>query len=126
MTHSFRTAVEQRDETALLALLAPDVQLNSPVAFAPFVGRDAVAHVLRNVLEVCENFEYIDELTNDDAVALVFTASVEGRQVQGLDLLRFDDTGNVSELTVMVRPLSGLRALAEAMAPRVADLVKAK
>ncbi len=126
MTHAFRTAVEQRDETALLALLAPDVRLNSPVAFRPFVGRDAVAHVLRNVLEVFEDFEYIAELTSDEAVALIFTASVGGRQVQGLDLLRFDDSGNVSELTVMVRPLSGLNALAEAMAPRVADLVKGK
>ena len=126
MTHAFRTAVEQRDEGALLALLAADVRLNSPVAFQPFVGREAVAHVLRNVLEVFEDFEYIDELTSVDAVALVFTASVAGRQVQGLDLLRFNEAGNVSELTVMVRPLSGVLALADAMAPRVADLVKGK
>ena len=35
--------------------------------------------------------------------------------MQGLDLLRFDADGRVRELTVMVRPMSGMHALAEAM-----------
>ena len=37
------------------------------------------------------------------------------REVDGLDLLRFDADGKVRELMVMVRPMSGLNALAEAM-----------
>jgi hypothetical protein len=44
--------------------------------------------------------------------------------VLGVDHLRFDDAGLVSEFTVLVRPLSGLIALAEAMGPRVAHLTK--
>ena len=35
-----------------------------------------------------------------------------------MDLLRFNGDGLVSELTVMVRPLSGLNALAAGLAPR--------
>jgi hypothetical protein len=49
---------------------------------------------------------------------LIFAARVGDRQVDGLDLLRFDPDGRVRELMVMVRPMSGLNALAEAMARR--------
>jgi len=51
-----------------------------------------------------------------DVASLIFSATVGGREVDGLDLLRFDSAGLVSELTVMVRPMSGLHALADAMA----------
>ena len=124
MTHPFRAAVETRDLPSLSAQLAEDVTFNSPVAFHPFRGREVVTEVLRNVMEVFSDFTYVDELEGAGSHALVFTATVAGREVQGLDHLRFDDDGLVSELTVMVRPLSGVIALAEAMAPRVAGLAK--
>ena len=124
MTHPVRAAVEARDIEALAALLAPDVVFNSPVAFHAFTGRDTVAEVLSNVMEVFTDFVYVDELDGEDTHALVFTAGVGGRAVQGLDHLRYDADGLVSEFTVMVRPLSGVIALAEAMGPRVAHLAK--
>jgi hypothetical protein len=124
MTHPFRAAVESRDMTAMSALLAPDVVFNSPVAFQPFHGREAVTQVLAEVMQVFGDFTYVDELAGEGTHALIFMATVAGRQVQGLDHLRFDDTGLISEFTVMVRPLSGLIALAEAMAPRVAHIAK--
>jgi len=124
MTHPFRAAVEARDLPAMSALLAPNVVFLSPVAFQPFRGRDAVTEVLGNVLEVLEDFAYVDELEGRGSHALIFTATVAGRTVQGLDHLRLDEDGLVSEFTVMVRPLSGLIALAEAMAPRVAHISK--
>ena len=124
MTHPVRAAIEAGDIDALAALLSDDVVFNSPVAFHPFVGRATVAEVLANVLEVFTDFVYVDELEGDGTHGLVFTAGVGGRAVQGLDHLRFDDAGLVSEFTVMVRPLSGVIALAEAMGPRVAHLAK--
>ncbi|MBK9739854.1 MAG: nuclear transport factor 2 family protein [Actinobacteria bacterium] len=124
MTHPFRAAVEAGDLEAMSVLLAPDVVFMSPVAFQPFRGREAVTEVLRNVFEVFGDFTYVDELDGRGSHALVFTATVGGREVQGLDHLRFDEAGLVSEFTVMVRPLSGLIALAEAMSPRVAHIAK--
>ena len=124
MTHPVRAAVEAGDPVALGALLAPDVVFSSPVAFRPFVGRETVVEVLRQVMEVFEDFVYVDELAGDTTHALVFTAGVGGKRVQGLDHLRYDADGLVSEFTVMVRPLSGVVALAEAMGPRVAHLDK--
>jgi len=124
MTHPVRAAIEARDIDALMAQLADDIVFNSPVAFHPFTGRETVAEVLTNVMEVFTDFVYVDELAGDGTHALVFSAGVSGRAVLGLDHLCFDADGLVSEFTVMVRPLSGLIALAEAMGPRVAHLAK--
>ena len=124
MTHPVRTAIEARDLDALSALLAEDVVFNSPVAFHSYTGRATVTELLRNVMEVFTDFHYVDELAGDGSHALIFSAGVSGRTVLGLDHLRFDADGLVSEFTVMVRPLSGVIALAEAMGPRVAHLPK--
>ena len=124
MTHPFRAAVENRDLAAVSALLADDVVFRSPVSFRPFVGRDTVTEVLGHVLAVFEAFRYVDELAGDGSHALVFAATVGGRDVEGLDHLRFGQDGVIDELTVMLRPLSAVIAMAEAMGPRVAHLAK--
>ena len=123
--HPFRAAVEAGDIDAGLALFADDATLDSPVAFKPFVGIDAVGVVLRAVFETFEDFHYTDELAAEKGVhALVFRARVGEKSVEGLDLIRSDDSGRITNLTVMVRPLSGLIALAEAMSAKVGHLAK--
>ncbi|HEX6887277.1 MAG TPA: nuclear transport factor 2 family protein [Candidatus Nanopelagicales bacterium] len=122
--HPFRVAVEARDLDGMVAGLADDVRLHSPVAFRPFAGREAVRTVFANLFEVFEDFHYVDELAGQGTHALIFQARIGGREVQGLDHLRYDADGLVSEFTVMVRPLSAAIALAEAMGPRVAHLPK--
>ncbi|HEV8153720.1 MAG TPA: nuclear transport factor 2 family protein, partial [Solirubrobacteraceae bacterium] len=95
---------------------------HSPVSFRPFVGRDAAAHVLGAVLETFEDFHYVDELEGDGTHALIFRARIGERQVHGLDHLELDGDGRIAVFTVMVRPLSAVAALAEAMGPKVADV----
>ncbi|MEU3692592.1 nuclear transport factor 2 family protein [Streptomyces narbonensis] len=115
--HPFRKAVEDRDPDALEALLSEDVVFTSPVAFTPYPGRAMTAAILRGVLRVFEDFTYVREIGNPDGRdhALVFTATVGGKQIQGCDFLHFDEEGKIDDLTVMVRPLSAARALSEAM-----------
>ena len=123
--HPFRAAVEAGDIDAGLALFADDATLDSPVAFKPFAGIEQVSVVLRAVIETFEDFHYTDEFENSDGKhALIFSARVGDKSVQGLDLLTTDDSGKITNLTVMIRPLSGLVALAEAMAPKVGHLAK--
>lgn len=115
---AFRTAVEAGDFAALGELLADDVRFRSPVAFRPYDGKPVVAAILRGVGRVFEDFRYVRELEDADGrgSALVFETVVDGVTVNGIDLIRLDDDGLVSELTVMVRPLSAANALATAMA----------
>ena len=102
---------------AAVALLADDVVFRSPAVFKPYEGKETVATILRTVFGVFEDFRYTDELSGDDAHGLVFEARVGDRSLQGIDLLRTGDDGRIAEFTVMVRPASGLIALAERMGP---------
>jgi SnoaL-like domain len=114
---TFERAVAAQDPDAIVAALAPDVVFRSPVVYRPYEGREAVGTVLRAVTRVFEEFEYVQRLeAPDGSVALIFRARVGEREIEGIDLLRFDDEGRVAELTVMVRPMSGINALAAAMA----------
>ncbi|MFF8805730.1 nuclear transport factor 2 family protein [Streptomyces omiyaensis] len=115
--HPFRTAVEKRDLDAVEALLAEDVVFTSPVAFKPYAGRAMTAAILRGVLRVLEDFTYVREIADPGGRdhALVFTAVVDGKRIQGCDFLHFDEDGLIDDFTVMVRPLSAAQALAAAM-----------
>jgi hypothetical protein len=116
---SFRAAVERHDVDAARELLAPDIVFHSPVTFHPFVGRDTVMALLTLVSQTFEDFRYTDELTVDGAHALIFRASVAGKELEGIDLLRFDQHGLIDDFTVMLRPLSGLIPFAQAMGEKV-------
>src|SRR3954471_14485811 len=122
LSDAFRDAALAGDHSAMVETLAPEVVFNSPVAFRPFEGRDSVGQVLGAVMETFEDFRYTDELDGATAHALVFEARVGDKQVQGIDLLRFDSAGRIQDFTVLVRPLSATIALAEAMGPKVAHL----
>ena len=116
MSHPFRAAVEAGDIDGAIALLAPDVVFRSPIVHRPYEGAEVVGGLLRAVSEVFEDLRYVDELQSAGGDhALIFEARVGDRRLQGMDLLHEDADGRIARLTVMVRPLSGALALAEAM-----------
>ena len=119
-SHPFRAAVEARDIDAALATLADDVVFHSPAVFHPYAGRETVGALLRLVFETFEDFRYTDDLENADGThALIFRARVGDKELEGLDLLRHHEDGRIADFTVMIRPLSGLIALAQALGPKV-------
>ena len=117
MVHPFRRAIEARDLDAAVALMAPDVEFRSPAVFKPYRGPEAVRTLLQAVMAVFEDFRYTREIGAEDARdhALVFETRVGDKQIEGCDFLTLDENGAVKEFTVMVRPMSGMLALAEAM-----------
>jgi hypothetical protein len=118
---AFRRAVEAHDLERMMALFAEDAVLHSPITFQPFEGRAAVRQLLGIVLEVFQGFRYTDELAAaDGTLALVFRARVRDRECEGIDLVRFDASGAIRDLTVFVRPRSALEALLGEVAPRLA------
>jgi hypothetical protein len=112
---AFRAAVERWDREALADALAPEVVFRSPAVFRPYEGRETTMVVLEAVSNVFEDFRYLDRFEGDEAEVLHFNARVGDREFDGIDMLLFDGDGRVRELTVMIRPLSGLMALVEAM-----------
>lgn len=115
--HPIRKAVEAGDLTAIEAMLADDVVFTSPVAFKPYPGKAITAAILRGVSRVFTDFRYVREIAGADGRdhALVFTAKVGDKELNGCDFLHFDEDGRIDDLMVMVRPLSAAHALSEAM-----------
>lgn len=122
--NTFRAAIEAGDFDAVGELLSDDVVFLSPVAFKPYEGRAIVAAIIRGVGRVFTDFRYVREIDDADGRghALVFETVVDGVSVHGCDFLRVDEAGLITDLTVMVRPLSGANALAAAMAAQFPEI----
>jgi SnoaL-like domain len=121
LSDQFRTVVEQGNVEQAADLFSEDAVFRSPVLFKPYEGRDQVMRVLRaaeRVLGLSGRFGYVHQLEDpDDRVAILeFATVVEGKQVEGIDKLTFDDSGLITELKVMIRPASALQLVGVKMA----------
>jgi hypothetical protein len=121
LSDRFRTVVEQGKVEQAADLFSEDAVFRSPVVFKPYEGRDQVMRVLRaaeRVLGLSGRFRYVHQLEDpDDRVAILeFATVVEGKQVEGIDKLTFGDSGLITELKVMIRPVSALQLVGVKMA----------
>ncbi len=116
----FRRGVESKDVGVMMEAFADGAVLHSPITFTPFEGKEAIARLLGILMQVFQDFRYTDELTAEDGTkALVFRTRVGDREVEGLDLIRFDETGLIRDFTVMVRPRSAVEALLREVGSRL-------
>lgn len=113
--------LETRDMSILNELLAEDVVFRSPVAFQPYPGKQMVFFILTNVIQVFENFTYHREFISEDGnnVVLEFSANVGDKKLKGVDMIQFNEEGQMIDFEVMIRPKSGLEALAVQMGQRM-------
>lgn len=123
---AFAAAVLARDLDAMERLLAEDVVFRSPAVFRPYEGKQATMVLLDAVTRVFEDFRYVRSYAEEgaDGHVLVFEATVAGRSLEGIDMLRLDDAGLISDFRVMVRPLSGLQALVDRMGEVIPDVMR--
>lgn len=113
--------LETRDMSILNELLAEEVVFRSPVAFQPYPGKQMVFFILTNVIQVFENFTYHREFISEDGnnVILEFSANVGDKKLKGVDMIQFNEEGQMIDFEVMIRPKSGLEALAVQMGQRM-------
>jgi hypothetical protein len=116
---AFRAAAEAKDFSAAEDLFTEDVSFRSPVVYRPYEGRETLMVLLGAVAQVFEDFRYVEQVESGDAAVLMFEARAGERDLQGVDILRFDGEGKIREMVVMVRPLSGVQALADEMQRRL-------
>jgi ketosteroid isomerase-like protein len=121
---AFREAVESGDSARIEALLAEDVVFRSPAVHKPYEGKQVTAVILRAVARVLEDFHYTREMGHegDAEQVLVFEARVGDRLVEGADFLHVREDGLIDDFRVMIRPLSGLNAVVEAMASAIPEV----
>jgi hypothetical protein len=112
----------------LAPLLSEHIVFRSPFVQSPIPGRTATLLVLTTVVQIFENFRYHREFTagSHDA-ALEFSANIGKWQLKGIDLIKFNDAGEMIEFEVMVRPIKALQALGEEMGNRIGpELIRLK
>jgi hypothetical protein len=120
-TEAFAHAMLGRDFEAMTDLLTADVTVTSPITSRfRFQGTEDVVGLLREVRAVLDDLEYVDRFGDEEVATMRFRATIGGREIEGVDIVRFDAEQRIAEMTVFVRPLPGIAALAAALAPRLA------
>ena len=110
--------VAARDARGLDALLADEVVFYSPVVYTPQAGKAVTAMYLAAALHVFGNatFRYVREVVGQHEAVLEFLVEIEGISVNGVDMIRWNEGGQITEFKVMLRPLKAVNLIHEKMA----------
>jgi hypothetical protein len=116
--------IAEGDLSDLPSIVAEKAIFRSPMAYPPYPTRNVVCLVLQTAASVFEDFVYHREfVAGPNDVVLEFSARVGDKQLKGVDIIRFDETGHIAEFEVMVRPANALAALGQAMGARIGPVV---
>jgi hypothetical protein len=115
----FADALASKDLERYSRWFAEDMRLYTPVHEEPSVGRQAACQILPLVFSLLDDFHYPDVIEGSDTHALLFHATVEGVALEGIDYIRTNAQGQVTDFFVMVRPLKALTTLAKAIGARM-------
>jgi hypothetical protein len=110
--------VQNRDVQGLDALLADDAVFHSPVVHTPQVGKPITKKYLVAAFHVFfnESFRYVRELQGDRDAVLEFEVTLDGIVVNGVDMIKWNDAGKITEFKVMLRPLKAVNLIHQKMA----------
>lgn len=112
---------ESGDRAQLADLLADDAVFHSPVVHTPQAGKAKVMAYLgaAGLVFGKGSFRYVREIVDGDNVMLEFEADMDGIHVNGIDLIRFNADGKITDFKVMVRPLKAINKVWEMMAAQL-------
>src|SRR5512134_1031589 len=96
--------VQHRDAAGLDDLLADDVVFHSPVVHTPQRGRKLAVWYLSAAFHVFFNptFRYVREIVGASDAMLEFETEIDGVLVNGVDLIKWNDSGRIIEFKVML------------------------
>ena len=110
--------VDSRDPSGLRALLADDAVFHSPVVHTPQRGKRLAAGYLEAAFQVFFNpsFRYVREIVGDSDAMLEFETEIDGIMVNGVDMIRWNDSGQIVDFKVMLRPLKAINLVQQKVA----------
>ena len=113
--------VATRNRAALADWLDEDVVFFSPVVHTPQRGKAIAMAYLGAALQAfgVPDFRYVRELLGERDAMLEFAATIDGIEVNGVDLLRWNQSGRIVEFKVMLRPLKAVNLMHQRMAAQL-------
>ncbi len=120
----WNAVADSRDHDAIHALLADEAVFESPVVHTPQRGRAITAKYLTGASHVLggEGFAYVGEWRAARSAVLEFTTVVDGITINGVDMISWNDDGQIVHFKVMVRPLKAMTKLHEKMGAMLQNL----
>ena len=108
----------EHDVQGLDELLASEAVFHSPVVHKPQVGKAITKMYLAAALEVFgnESFRYVREVKADRDAILEFELEIDGISINGVDMIKWNEHGEIVEFKVMLRPLKAVHLIHEKMA----------
>lgn len=109
--------VASRSPLGLAELLADDVVFRSPIVHTPQEGKARTTMYLTGALHVLGNdtFTYVREVVDGSNAVLEFTATIDGIEVNGVDMITFNLAGDITDFKVMLRPMKGIQIVGQKM-----------
>ena len=108
--------MQTKDFSRLDEFLHDDVIFYSPVVFTPQKGkRITSAYLAAAGQSLADEFNYVKEIITQKHVVLEFECKIDGKYVNGIDMMTFDEEGKCTEFRVMVRPLQAVNAIHQSM-----------
>lgn len=120
MLNEWQRIFRQHDWDKLPDLLADDVTYSNPGDALPLQGKEALVGSLQMTFSIFENFEYARQFSGEEGHALEFRGSVGDTAFTGIDIIRFDDAGKITDLVVMIRPMAAVMKLGQEAARHAA------
>lgn len=116
---AWHKVVFERDLDRLDKLLSEEIVFHTPLYLKPRRGKMAAFFILSTVIDIFEDFTYHREIMDGDSWMLEFSARVGKFSVKGIDLIRWNDQGQIIDFEVYIRPINGVQALGEAMYEKI-------
>ncbi len=122
---ALRVAAERGDADAVADLLAPEVVFHSPMTSrVAFTGRVEVAALHRDIFAVLDDLRTTEPLARGNTRSFAFHAIVRGVELDAVNLVTCDSEGQITEMTIFVRPLPALATLFATLPPRVSSRLR--
>ena len=115
--NKWHEVVANQDHDLLKSILAENVIFYSPVVFTAQKGKDLTFLYLMAAAQVFKNksFSYIKEIINENHATLEFELNINGIEINGIDLITWNEEGMIIEFKVFIRPLQGVNVIHKMM-----------
>lgn len=109
--------MKQSDAKLLKDILTKDAVFYSPIVFKPQKGRKLVMAYLLSAAKMFDGtgFHYVRELISENEAVLEFNATIDGIEIDGVDIITWNEDGKITEFKVMLRPFKAIEKVGEKM-----------
>ena len=114
---TWHQVAKNHDVKGLYQLIDEAAVFYSPVVHSPQFGKAIVGQYLSAALLIFFNdsFNYVNKLHGEGQAILEFEVGIEGIKVNGVDIIRWNNAGLITEFKVMLRPLKAVNLIHEQM-----------